>query len=84
MDILFNLIGLSGMALFLGAFLLLQQEKLRADDYPYLLMNLAGAVLIMASLVHDWNLPAFLLEVAWGAISLYGLIKRLRKDRATP
>ena len=46
-------------------------------------MNLVGAGLILVSLVHDFNLPAFVLESVWGLISLYGLCRWLLRRRRT-
>jgi hypothetical protein len=44
-------------------------------------LNLVGACLIMLSLYQDWNLPAFLIEVFWAVISIYGLLRHvLRPD----
>jgi hypothetical protein len=84
LDILFNLIGLTGMASFLFAYLMLQRGRWTHDSYIYLMVNLAGAILILISLWHDWNLSAFLLECAWAAISSWGLWKLYRKRKAAP
>lgn len=82
MSLLFNTLGNIGMLCFLGAYFLLQRGKMQATGYDYLGLNLAGSVLLMLSLSRDWNLPAFLLEAAWCAISSYGIFTRWRKDRA--
>jgi hypothetical protein len=76
MDILFTILGNIGVICFLAAFFLLQKERLKHDDYAYLLLNAAGAALLIASLLWEWNLSAFMLECAWLAISLYGIYKR--------
>jgi hypothetical protein len=80
---LYDILGLIGAALFLGAFGGVQFEKLDPHRPPALLMNLAGAALILISLVHDFNLAAFFLESVWGLISLYGLSKWLIRRRKT-
>jgi hypothetical protein len=82
MDVMFNIIGLSGMCCFLLAYLFLQKGRMKPDGYNYLFMNLAGAVLILISLLWDWNLSAFMLEVAWFLITGYGIWRRWRKDKA--
>ncbi|HTI67599.1 MAG TPA: hypothetical protein VL460_08670 [Caulobacteraceae bacterium] len=74
---LYDLLGLIGAALFVVAFAGMQTEKLDPHRPPALLMNLGGAVLILISLVHDFNLASFVLEAVWGAIALYGLVKFL-------
>lgn len=81
MNIFFTLIGNVGVVCFLFAFFMLQKEKMRPDDYSYLGLNLAGSVLLLASLCWDFNLAAFILEALWGVISSYGMVKRWQKDR---
>jgi hypothetical protein len=78
---LYDVLGLAGAALFLAAFGGVQFEKLNPHRPPALLMNLSGAVLILISLIHDFNLAAFVLESVWGLISLYGLAKFLIRRR---
>lgn len=79
MDIFGNTLGISGMCCFLVAYFLLQKNVWKAHSYGYLGANFAGSLLLIASLCIDWNLSAFLLEVAWAAISLWGLVKLQRK-----
>jgi hypothetical protein len=80
---LYDILGLTGAALFLAAFGGVQLEKLDAHGPPALLMNFVGAVLILVSLVQDFNLAAFVLEAAWGLISLYGLARLLLRRGRT-
>jgi hypothetical protein len=79
MSLLFNMLGNLGMICFLAAYFFLQKGKLQPNGYPYLGLNFVGSILLMISLSHDWNLPAFMLEAAWALISSYGLIKTYRK-----
>ncbi len=79
MSVLFNTLGHLGIICFLYAYFMLQKGRMAPDSYAYLLLNLAGAILLMISLTWDWNLPAFLLEACWAAISIYGLWKRKRR-----
>ncbi len=81
LDLVFNGIGHLGVFLFVCAYFLLQREVLKSDDLRYLCMNLVGAILLMISLTWKWNLPAFILEFFWMLISIYGIIKTLRKRR---
>jgi predicted membrane protein len=59
------------------AYLLLQLEKLSSSAVSYLLLNAAGALLVILSLIYQFNFSAFLMEVFWLLISLYGLAKPL-------
>lgn len=70
--------GNVGVALMILAYLLLQAEKLRSRDMSYSLMNGAGAMLVIVSLLYRFNLSAFLVEFFWLLISVYGLIKFAR------
>ena len=72
---LHDLIGNVGVLLILGSYLLVQLRRLDATDVPYLLVNGLGAGLILVSLSRDFNLSAFLIELVWLLISLYGLAR---------
>jgi len=78
----FDLVGTAGVLLMVIAYLLLQLEKLSGSAISYLLLNAAGAALVIISLMFRFNLPAFLMEVFWLLISLYGLMKPLFTRRA--
>lgn len=73
----FDLVGNIGVLLMVIAYLLLQLEKLSSSVVSYLLLNAVGAVLVIISLIFRFNLSAFLMEVFWLLISLYGLSKSL-------
>jgi hypothetical protein len=40
-------------------------------------LNLVGASLILVSLCFEWNFPSVVIEVFWGLISLWGVVKSL-------
>lgn len=70
-------IGLFGVGCVLGAYFLLQTEKIRSDELAYPVINLVGAVLILVSLMRTFNLASFVIEICWIAISVYGIVKIL-------
>ena len=72
--------GLGGVALILLAYFLLQAGRVRGDALGYQLMNAAGALAVLISLLFAFNLSAFVMEAAWLAVSIYG-IARGRKAR---
>jgi paired small multidrug resistance pump len=72
--------GLGGVALILLAYFLLQAGRVRGDALGYQLMNAAGALAVLISLLFAFNLCAFVMEAAWLAVSIYG-IARGRKAR---
>ncbi len=73
----FDLAGFLGVLLIVVAYLLLQLDKLPSSAPSYSLLNAAGALLIMVSLIFKFNFSAFLIEVFWFLISLIGLSKWL-------
>ena len=74
---LFDLAGFIGVLLIVVAYLLLQLDKLPSSSPRYSLMNAAGALLIIVSLVFKFNLSAFIVEAFWFLISLLGLWRSL-------
>ena len=74
---LFDLAGFIGVVLIIVAYLLLQLEKLPSSSPRYSLMNAAGALLIIVSLIFAFNLSAFIVEAFWFLISLVGLWRSL-------
>lgn len=78
-----NILGIFGVFLVLLAYLLLQLNKMKADWISYSLLNTVGSALILVSLYYYWNLASGVIEIAWLAISLYGLIKALHKSFRT-
>lgn len=72
-------IGIFGVALILIAYALLQIEKIDPKSVTYSALNGAGALLILVSLYFAFNLASFIIEIAWLAISGFGLWKALRR-----
>lgn len=72
---LFDLAGFIGVLLIVAAYLLLQLDKLPSSSRSYSLLNAAGALLIIVSLIFKFNLSAFIVESFWFLISLFGLTK---------
>ena len=68
-------IGLLGVAAILLAYFLLQAGHLRGHALSYQLMNAFGALLVLVSLLYAFNLSAFLMELAWLAVSIYGIAR---------
>lgn len=77
--------GYVGVALILSSFFLLQAERLKSNGLIYQSMNVLGAVGIMISLLMmlliygRMNVPAFVQEVAWAAIGIYGIVSTRRR-----
>lgn len=80
-DILFDVIGMTGTALVVGAFFMLQLGKAQPTGIVYNLMNLSGAILLLISLCYNFNLASFVIELFWIAASLIGLYKYFKGKR---
>ncbi|RKF18816.1 hypothetical protein DBZ36_10515 [Alginatibacterium sediminis] len=79
-ELLTDVIGLSGTGLVVGAFMLLQLERLDPRGLTYNVMNLSGAILLLISLCINFNLASFVIEVFWIVASLVGLFKYAKRD----
>jgi hypothetical protein len=73
--------GVIGVAMMLVAYAGGQLGKLEMTALPALLMNLAGAALVLWSLAFKFNLSAALMESTWFLVALYGLIKLARRKK---
>ena len=77
--------GLLGVLMILVAYAGAQTGRLEPRRAPALLMNLAGAGLIIWSLRFRFNLSAFLMEASWAAVAAFGLIRLLvRRSKRGP
>jgi len=75
---LVDLIGNIGVVMLMIAYLMLQLNKLRSDGLAYSVLNLFGAILIILSLLVNFNLSAFIMEVFWVLISFVGIYRYFR------
>lgn len=73
-----NIIGIIGVGLILIAYVLLQLRKMNPAGILFSLLNVVGSFFILVSLIVYWNLSAFLMEVTWIIISLYGMFKAIK------
>lgn len=72
---IYDLIGVIGSFIIIAAYFATQRGWVRASDWRFPLANLIGALLILLSLMVAWNLAAFVMEIFWIAISIYGLVR---------
>ena len=74
--------GYAGVLLVLLAFFLLQAHKLHGNGLTYQLMNVLGALGVMLSLLWGaFNWSAFLMQVAWLLIGVFGIARSVRTRR---
>lgn len=70
-----DFIGLIGVAAYLAAYGLLQLGRLGPESLPYMFLNGFGAVLILYSLMFDFNLPSFVTQTAWLLLTIVGYVR---------
>jgi hypothetical protein len=75
LQLFMDLVGITGVGLIVFSYFLLQAGRLNNTDMRYSLANAFGALFIILSILSSFNLSAFLIEVFWLAISIYGLLK---------
>lgn len=83
----FDFVGLAGVALVLLAYFLLQAGRLGGESLGYQLANLFGALFILTSIVASPRplseaISPTLMQLAWIAISLFGLWRGLKARAA--
>ncbi|OHD98065.1 MAG: hypothetical protein A3E21_04930 [Sulfurimonas sp. RIFCSPHIGHO2_12_FULL_36_9] len=76
-----DVIGIVGVAIVVVTYFLLQSEKIDSKGFLYSFFNAFGSLLILYSLLYNWNLASFIIEFIWIVISLYGLKKWYRSKK---
>ena len=77
-----DLIGNAGVVAILATYALVQLDRMAVRDLSYSLLNALGAVFILVSLMFDFNLSSFVIEVVWLVISVYAIVRRGRISSA--
>ena len=75
-----DLIGLSGVALLIVTYALLQLDRIDPKGFWYSFNNLIVAILVTVSLIYTPNLASIVIEVFWFLISLYGVVMYYRRS----
>lgn len=76
-----DLLGILGGFMIVMMYFLLQTGRVTSSGFPYLFLNGIGALLILLSLLVDFNLSAFVIELFWLLISLFGLFQWYKKRK---
>ena len=74
-----TIIGYCGMILIAIQYLFIVAEKVPAFSLRSCSINLIGSILIEISLYYHYNAPSFIIEIFWASVSIYGIIRCLRK-----
>lgn len=79
-----DFVGNVGLVLLLGTYLLLQTGRISSGQLRYSIFNAFASLLIGVSLIFKFNMSAFLVEVFWFLISVYGIFKYVSLRRKVP
>lgn len=75
-------IGSFGALIVVAAYFATQMRMMNSDDLAFPVINLLGSVLIVFSLLENFNLASMLIEGFWIVISIIGIIQHLRLRKA--
>ncbi len=75
-------IGSFGALIVVVAYFATQMRMMNSDDLGFPVVNLIGSVLIVFSLMQNFNLASMLIEGFWIIISVIGIIQHFRLRRA--
>ena len=78
-----DLIGLTGVALLIITYALLQLDKIDPKGFWYSFNNLLVAILVTVSLIYTPNLASIVIEIFWFLISLYGVVMFFKRKNLT-
>ena len=78
-----DLIGLTGVALLIITYALLQLDKIDPKGFWYSFNNLVVAILVTVSLIYTPNLASIVIEIFWFLISLYGVVMFFKRKHLT-
>lgn len=76
------LFEVAGAILILAAFVLAQFRGLDRHGFPYLVLNLVGAVILAAIAGSHQQWGFLLLQGVWGIVALWGLLGLIRRGGA--
>ena len=75
LDIALTVGGVFGVVMMLVAYAGIHFDWFDPKKLAALVMNLVGSSLVLLSMIHAFNLSAFLMEASWAVMALYGLAK---------
>lgn len=74
-------VGIIGVTIIVAAYFLSQLGRIDVTRPAFPAANGVGALLILYSLAFSFNLASFVIEILWLAISMFGLVRALRRSK---
>ncbi|KIC51236.1 hypothetical protein [Tateyamaria sp. ANG-S1] len=79
---IYEVVDILGFALYVTNYSLLTTRCLSSDCLAYFTINLVAASCVLMGLMASFNLAAAMLQVFWVAMSIVGILVRLRGRRS--
>lgn len=76
---IFDVIGMVGVTLVLTAYGLVQLNRIDVKTLRYSIINSLGAFFILISLIVNFNLSAFVIEIFWLIFSIGGIYSSMKR-----
>lgn len=73
-----DIIGSIGVFFVVIAYFLLQIDKLNTKNISFSILNAIGSLMILYSLIYNWNFASVMIEVFWIIISFIGIYNSLK------
>ncbi len=73
--LLFHIVGILGFIVYMLAYALLQIGKIDGQGVTYVSLNFLAALLVLISLLNQFNMASMLIQVAWIIISITGFLR---------
>jgi len=71
----YDILGNIGVTFIILSYLFLQLGKIDNVSFKFSFYNATGALLIIISLIQQFNLSAFIIEAFWLLISIWGMVR---------
>ena len=71
-----DILGNLGVSFIVGTCILLQMERMNGASFIYSGLNALGALFVVISLLHNFNLSGIIIQSFWMWISIIGLIRQ--------
>ncbi|TAE80044.1 MAG: hypothetical protein EAZ74_05585 [Alphaproteobacteria bacterium] len=78
---IYEFIGYTGTLILVICYLLIQSGRWDPQELRVPLCNGIGASFILVSLYEQPNMPSIVIELIWMSISVYGILRCIRKKR---
>ena len=73
-----EIIGWVGAFLYIVAYFLLSIKKLKADKFPYQLLNILGGICLIVNSLHQDDYPSIVTNAVWAGIGVFAIIYNRR------